>query len=235
MANFVDHKEMILLVADHLGSDLLEEIAFVGGSTTGLHITDKFTQNQVRFTEDVDVILRVMGFGGWDRFREKINSLGFKNSPEDDVICRFRLGPLCVDFMPDDEAILGFSNRWYPAALNTAMRYKLSEAVEIRLVTPVYFLATKLEAFKSRGNGDLLMSHDIEDIMNIVNGREELLDELTAAEPELKQYAAIEVQKLLEMKEINYSIASATSGDHGRADVLFERLEAIVKIGRSHR
>ena len=35
-------------------------------------------------------------------------------------ICAMALGELWVDFMPDDPAILGFSNRWYRQALDTA-------------------------------------------------------------------------------------------------------------------
>ena len=51
---------------------------------------------------------------------------GFRESPEDDIICRMRLPnaligrDLLVDFMPDDEAILNFTNRWYRDALQTA-------------------------------------------------------------------------------------------------------------------
>ena len=54
------------------------------------------------------------------------------------------LGELRVDFMPDDPAILGFSNRWYRQALDTAQDFLPSPGRCIRLVTPAYFVATKL-------------------------------------------------------------------------------------------
>jgi hypothetical protein len=41
------------------------------------------------------------------------------------------------------------------------------------LAGSVAFVATKLEAFASRGGGDFLTSHDLEDVLNIVDGREE--------------------------------------------------------------
>ena len=67
--------------------------------------------------------------------------------------------------MPTDEKILGFSNRWYKAAIHSAITYQLTEDLTIRSVTAPYFLATKMEAFLGRGHGDFLGSHDFEDMM----------------------------------------------------------------------
>ena len=76
MTNFAIHKDMIMQVANKLGRDLIEDVAFVGGSTTGLHITDQYTLNQVRFTEDVDIIVHVVGYLEWHKFSQKITSRG---------------------------------------------------------------------------------------------------------------------------------------------------------------
>ena len=48
---------MIETVAGALGDDLLGEVAFVGGCTTGLLITDEFSKEEVRYTDDVDLII----------------------------------------------------------------------------------------------------------------------------------------------------------------------------------
>jgi len=58
-----------------------------------------------------------------------------------------RLGQLKVDFMPDDEAILGFNNRWYATGIEMAQPYILDAGPEITVLTPPIFIATKLEAF----------------------------------------------------------------------------------------
>lgn len=50
----------------------------------------------------------------------------------------------------------------------------------VRLVCAVAFVATKLEAFASRGGGDFMSSHDLEDVLNIVDGREELTQKMAA-------------------------------------------------------
>ena len=52
----------------------------------------------------------------------------------------------------------------------------------------VVFLATKLEAFGQRGNSDPIGSRDIEDIISVVDGRPELLDQLPAAAPPVRPF-----------------------------------------------
>ena len=116
---------MLQRVANALGPDLLRQVAFVGGCTTGLLITDPISREAVRYTDDVDLIVHVLGLGNWYRLQQDLSGRGFRNSPEDEVICRTRLRDgsgtdLIVDFMPDDAAILGFSNRWYADALRGA-------------------------------------------------------------------------------------------------------------------
>ena len=88
--------------------------------------------------------------------------------------------------MPDDPDVLGFSNRWYEDALNSATEFELQKGTIIRLVTPAYFLATKFEAYIGRGNNDPLSSHDIEDILNVVDGRPSIVDEIKSVSNELQ-------------------------------------------------
>ncbi|TWC33214.1 hypothetical protein FBY03_11554 [Pseudomonas sp. SJZ079] len=104
---------------------------------------------------------------------------------------------LLVDFMPDDEAILNFTNRWYRDALQTAADYALPSGTLIRVVTPSYFLATKLEAYRGRGRNDPLGSRDIEDILAVVDGRDSLHAELAQTEPALQHYIAHAISALL--------------------------------------
>lgn len=55
-SNFDSLREMIVHVAEALGSDLLEQTAFVGGVTTGLLITDDYTRQSGR-ARDVELYL----------------------------------------------------------------------------------------------------------------------------------------------------------------------------------
>jgi hypothetical protein len=51
-------KAMSVKVAEALG-DMLSEVVFVGGCTTGLLVTDDFTKEQIRYTDDEDLIVNI--------------------------------------------------------------------------------------------------------------------------------------------------------------------------------
>lgn len=220
-------KEMILTVAEALGKDLLNEVAFVGGCTTGLLLTDEFSKESVRYTDDVDLIINVVGYPKWAAFQERLRDRGFKESMEDDVNCRMRLGELKVDFMPDDEKILGFGNRWYAEAFASAQDYELEEGLTIRLLTPPFFIATKLEAYLGRGNNDPQGSHDMEDILNLFDGRGEVVKEIASASVDVRGYIAHQIEQLLSNDDFGYAVQSAAKGDRDRETLIYDRLEAV--------
>lgn len=226
-------QDMLKEVAKALGPDMCQQMTFVGGCTTGLLLTDDFTREQVRSTEDVDLIVHVMGTIGFIRLQEQLSLRGFRLSPSDEgddlPICAMKLGELRVDFMPDDDT-LGFSNRWYKDAMATSTPYELDAKIAINLVNPVYFVATKLEAWKGRGRGDALTSRDIEDILHLVDGRPELLDEIQRSTVEVRTYISDEVAQLLDDKNFEYAVSAQSRGDSDREHLLFERLESLAGI-----
>ena len=130
-----------------------------------------------------------------------------------------KLDDLRVDFMPDDDS-LGFSNRWYKDAMATSTPYDLDQETTIQLVSPVYFVATKLEAWRGRGRGDPLVSQDIEDILNLIDGRPELHDEIQSASEEVRNYIRHEIGQLLSHPDIEYAVDSQSGGDTDRANLL---------------
>jgi len=221
--------QMLIPIAEALGEDLLPKFAFVGGSTTALLITDPVTKQAVRFTDDVDLIFKANNHAHWQSIQKQLRKKGFRESMDDDIICRMRLGELKVDFMPDDERILGFSNRWYKDALTTAQSHKLTKNISINILMPVYFIATKLEAYRGRGNNDPINSHDLEDIINLVDGREELLTELADADGNVRHYIAEHFTNLLLDNDFEYAV-QGNIGDAARTDILLQRMEQISKL-----
>lgn len=220
---------MLIPVAQALGNELLPYVAFVGGSTTALLITDLVSRQAVRFSEDVDLILSVDGYSHWLDLQQQLHQRNFKESPEDEVICRMRLGNLKVDFMPDDESILGFTNRWYQQALANAQPYALTDTITINLLTPAYFIATKLEAYHGRGNNDPLASHDLEDIINLVDGRKELKPELSSAAQDVRHYIATQLTQLLRHPDFEYAV-QGNIRDSARTEMVMQRFEAIAQL-----
>ena len=221
--------DMLLPVAEALGDELLARVAFVGGSTTALLITDPITRQAVRFTEDVDLIVHVDGLAGWHQWQRELNARGFTQHMGDDTICRMRLGNLKIDLMPDDANILGFSNRWYRSAIENAEPCPLSESITIKLLSPVYFIATKLEAWRGRGNNDPMRSHDLEDIINLVDGREELAGEIMAATADVRAYIAEQFQTLLAHPDFDYAIQGNLQ-DNNRAELFYQRWEQVAAL-----
>ena len=71
---------MLTEVATALDKALLQQVAFVGGCTTGLLVTDNFSRQSVRFTDDVDLIVSVAGKSGWYQLRKQLIDSGFTES-----------------------------------------------------------------------------------------------------------------------------------------------------------
>lgn len=183
--------EMLEVMAHKLGH-LTERLVFVGGATTGLFITDPLLP-PVRVTRDVDVITEVSSQLDYHQLENALRSLGFTPDMRQDApICRWRTGDLILDLMPTDEAILGFANRWYTDALATATTILLPSGQPIRTLTPPHFLGTKFEAFHGRGQGDYWASHDMEDIVCVIDGRAEIVAEVAASAASLRQYLQAE-------------------------------------------
>lgn len=145
MAAHTTHVDMLRLIAQALGPGLCKQVTFVGGCTTSLLLTDAFTREQVRYTEDVDLIVHVISKMAFADFQRQLRARNFKDpamdSAETTPICAMFLNDLRVDFMPDDERILGFGNRWYRQAMATATPFNLDDTLTINIVHPVYFIA----------------------------------------------------------------------------------------------
>ena len=200
--------EWVRVVAEHLG-ELRDEVVFLGGATVGLLITDPAT-TAVRPTKDVDVIVEVGSYSKYATLQERLRQKGFsEDTSEGAPICRWVIAGIKVDVMPTHERILGFSNRWYTPAMKAAQHVQLTDSLAIRMVSPPFFMATKIEAFHGRGKGDYLFSHDIEDLFAVVDGRPKLIAEIAAADKALRLYLREQIEALL----ADYGFREALSGN----------------------
>lgn len=216
----------------------LDEVAFVGGATIALWITDQAAPSP-RVTKDVDLVVEVASRAGWYRFEERLRAHGLRNDSASRVICRWRAGSpgdeLLVDLMPGDASILGFENRWQRPALDRAETLPLPSVRRIRAITPPYLLATKLEAWGGRGGGDHLRSHDLEDVIRLVDGRPEVVEEVSNASDDLRSYLSGEIATLLDQPRFLDAIDGTVvgfgrggSGDGDRVvEIVLPRLRAL--------
>jgi hypothetical protein len=138
----------------------------------------------------------------WANWEPRLRKAGFKPDLRDDApICRYLLSlegvtDVTVDFMPLDESIFGFSNRFYPSAYECAQAHQVGSAA-IRVIDAVHFIATKLEAFSGRGHGDYY-HHDLEDVVVIVDGRAELQHELLNAPVAVRSFIVERIRQFLQ-------------------------------------
>ena len=192
----IDPNRTLLEAAVRLLEPLLDELVFVGGCATGLFITEP-AAGGIRPTKDVDTITEVSSYAEYATLSELLRALKLhEDHREGAPTCRWRYGELTIDVMPTDESILGFTNRWYEPAIASAQNVTIA-GLSIGLITPVYFLATKLEAFRGRGNDDYSGSHDLEDVIAVVDGRPEILEEIRDAPSDVRTYIASEMRRLL--------------------------------------
>jgi hypothetical protein len=208
---------------------VLDEFVFVGGCTTGLFITDP-AAGGVRPTKDVDAIVDVTSYAKYTVLSERLRALGLaEDTTPGAPLCRWRRGDLIIDVMPVNEHVLGFSNRWYPAAIETAQTLEIA-GHEVLVVTPALFIATKLEAFHGRGGGDIVASHDLEDIITVVDGRPEIVSEVAAASTDVRHYIASELRALLDNRDFIEALGGFLLPDaasQGRRSLVASRLRSL--------
>jgi len=220
------------LVAGALG-ELCDSLVFVGGSATGLLVTSVRAQ-PIRQTRDVDLVAKIASMREYHAVEACLRGKGFANDLSAGApICRWVGRGVAVDVMPSESGILGFHNRWYRLAVGTAKPHRLPSGVTIRLVWAPVFIATKLEAYRDRGAGDFLMSHDLEDVITVVIGRETLVSEIRDAPADLRRYLAREFAALVASEAFLDALAGHLPGDaasQGRLPELLVRLRAIATL-----
>lgn len=230
-----ENQRMLEAAADHLGP-LLDEVVFVGGATVELWITDKAAP-EFRPTADVDVVVEIATQRDYYRFEKRVHAAGFLNDEESGVICRFKHSEsgLILDVMPTEASILGFKNRWQAEAFPHAVTRKLRSGQEIRAIPPPLLLATKLEAFSSRGKLDFLGSRDFGDVVVLIDGREELIEEVAVAPEPLRAYVRQRFEDLSKRRDFDRGLEGALPASpesRERVDlVIWPRVRAIIALG----
>lgn len=204
--------------------ELKREVVFLGGATVTLWVTDPAAP-PARPTKDVDVVVEATTRLGFEQFQERLRS-AFTEDRESGVICRWksRVGALALDVMPARAELLGFENRWLSEALPHAVERRLPSATTIRAVSPPYLVATKLEAFRGRGGGDYYGSRDVADVVALLDGRAEIVEEVRASPPGLRRYLADHLARIVEDRRGLEGLAAHLPMDAASQ----ERLEAIV-------
>ena len=139
------HIERITKVARALG-DLNEQVVYVGGAVVSLYVSDPAAPD-VRPTDDVDIILEITSVGKLEALRDDLRKKGFKQSSDDDVLCRFRCEGIKVDVMATQKVSWAPANPWFKPGFKELETRTVND-LSIQILSLPYYLATKLTAFR---------------------------------------------------------------------------------------
>lgn len=221
--------ESMRIVARHL-SPVEIPFTFLGGAVMCV-LVDHPELTEFRPTKDVDIVAEVATYAEFSALETRLRASGFEHDTSPGApICRWVVEGCRVDVMPMDSRALGMNSKWFPEVLRLSKRTALGEGVDANVVSPAMFLATKLEAFNDRGKGDFYMSHDLEDIITLVDGRAEIVADVVTVPDEPRAFIAGWFAKQLGKPDFMEAIPGhlpAMLGSRERLPIVIGRLKAI--------
>jgi hypothetical protein len=204
---------------------------FTGGTVIAL-LVDNPALSEIRPTKDVDIIVEIFTYAEFSALEERLRNAGFQHDTSDGApICRWVVEGCRVDVMPVNSTALGMNSRWFPEALQCSNNLELGQNCRANVVTPALFIATKLEAFKDRGKTDYYGSHDIEDIVTVVDGRATIVQDISTTLPEVRAFIAASFTKMIQHPDFRDALPGHLSTlSRGRGNIVLDRFKAIAAL-----
>lgn len=184
---------MVAEVAAALGS-LKENVVFVGGAVVSLY-TDDPAADETRPTDDIDLTINIVSLHHRQEVQEQLAGRDFHPDPFGHSICRYKYKNIPVDIMATKDGPFGPTNRWYEIGFEKLWTAKANDQ-EIQILSAPCYLATKFEAFANRGK-DYRTSHDIEDIITILDNRLDIVSEIKDCDKQIRLFLIKELNKII--------------------------------------
>jgi hypothetical protein len=205
------------------------EPVFTGGAIVGLLLSDPAARPPSK-TKDIDLVLEIAGYHEFAALEQILRRSGFSQNPLENMpVVAWYWKSIRVDILPDKPMeMMSKTNRWFPHLMAEAERVEVTEKKFAWVASAPCFIATKLEAFRSRGKGNYLESKDIEDVIAVVDGREELAAELENAQPEIRQFLKSEFRMLLDIDDFMNCLPQIVP-DESRESVVISRMKLLTQ------
>lgn len=211
------HESDLDTIAAALGP-MLNRVVFVGGSTVGFYVNDEAAP-PVRGTDDIDCVVELQTTTAYHALDQELQQQGFRHDTSAGApICRYMFATRVVDIMPTNSEVLGFSNRWYSEGVRTAQSVDLFSGRSVRILSVPYFCASKFEAYDGRGQGDFWGSHDIQDIVAILDGCTEAEVLLSGASGDLAVYLDESFRRVFDVDQQDIQVHLSGDFKGPRAD-----------------
>lgn len=221
--------QVVERVATVLG-EINNEVIYVGGAIVSLYATDN-AADKPRPTKDIDISVQVSSYSQMEVLREKLAAKEIYPASSEKILYRYSYEDILIDFIPYEETPLGPTNRWLKPGFEIAYPIQVGN-IEIKILPVCMFLATKWEAFKSRGN-DPRVSHDFEDIIYIIDNNLNLLDDVSVANKDVLNYLKEMSSEILTHPSRNEIIECHINPftREERTKLIIEKLQKIVELG----
>lgn len=226
MENKIINIKTVAKVAKGL-KNLKDEMVFVGGAIISLY-TDDLSAEEIRPTYDVDLAIHLLNYGDWVKLQEKLYDLGFYSNPRGHAICNYLYEKIEVDIMPSKNSPIGPSNKWYAIGMEDLWKMEV-DGISINILSPPCYLATKFEAFNSRGS-DYRTSHDFEDIIYVLDNRTTIVQEIKNTNTLIREFLISEFKKINSHQSSDeiYSAHIHPLVVEERLPILLEKIDKIV-------
>src|ERR1051325_688908 len=130
------------------------------------------------------------------------------------------------------DVMLPAQDRWFPDALASSELHPIGD-LTVRVISAPCFLATKVEAFGDGRRGDYLSSHDIEDVVLVVDGRASIEADVNSAPAAVRDFLRERFRSLLADPEFIDAVAGHLPGDiasQARLPLVLSRMRAIAGL-----
>jgi hypothetical protein len=174
--------------------DLKDQIIFVGGAVVSLYADDPVA-DEIRPTSDIDMTINLVNFSSWTLFQMNLAELGIHPDPFGHSICSYKYKDILVDIIPATDSRVAESNRWYKYGFENLWTVK-AKNTRIKILPSPCYLASKFEAFNNRGK-DYRTSHDFEDIIYVLDNRMNILDDITLAHKDVREFLKQELSGII--------------------------------------
>lgn len=202
---------------------------FTGGAVVGLLLTDPAAPPPSR-TKDIDIVIEIAGYPEFDAIGNLLRQAGFTQNFLDDLpVCAWLWRGIRVDFLTHVRTPMMDSNSWFPYLIAEAERIEVSTGRFAWRASAPCFIASKLEAFFNRGKANFLTDKDIEDILAVVDGREELLSEMRFASSDVRGFLKTTFSDLLKDRHFMECLPQIVPDD-AREMILTNRLREIAGL-----
>jgi predicted nucleotidyltransferase len=227
MHNKIINLALVAQVAKGL-QELKDKMVFIGGAVISLY-TDDPAADEIRPTADIDMTINLANYAEWAQMQERLAELGFYPDPQGQSICSYKFKDIAIDIMPAENSSIGVTNIWYKPGFKYLQKVTLEDETVINILPSPYFLATKLEAFKHRGQNDFYGSHDFEDIIYLLDNRTTIVEEIVAADDDIRFYIKEELTTIKKHKQAGEILAMHIHPliREERFKMLMEKIETI--------